>query len=60
MPIYILVISIQILLGSALGCLFKNITLKEITGPVFAGFITTLIAIIPLFHRLLYFNEIWL
>jgi membrane AbrB-like protein len=48
MPMYILVILVQILLGAALGCLFKNITLKEITGPVFAGFITTLIAIIPL------------
>ncbi len=48
MPMYILVILVQILLGAALGCLFKNITLKEIAGPVFAGFITTLIAIIPL------------
>ena len=48
MPMYILVILVQILLGAALGCLFKNITLKEITGPVFAGFVTTLIAIIPL------------
>ena len=48
MPIYLLVISIQILLGSALGCLFKNITLKEMSGPILAGFITTLISIIPL------------
>ena len=48
MPIYILVISVQIMLGSALGCLFKNITLKEMMGPILAGCITTLISIIPL------------
>ena len=48
MPMYIVVISVQILLGSALGCLFKNITLKEMSGPILAGLITTLIAIIPL------------
>ena len=48
MPMYVIVIAVQILLGSALGCLFKNITLKEISGPVLAGLITTLIAIIPL------------
>ena len=48
MPMYIIVIAVQILLGSALGCLFKNITLKEMSGPVLAGLITTLIAIIPL------------
>ena len=45
---YIIVIAVQILLGSALGCLFKNITLKEMSGPVLAGLITTLITIIPL------------
>jgi membrane AbrB-like protein len=48
MPIYILVISVQIMLGSALGCLFKNITSKEMMGPILAGCITTLISIIPL------------
>ena len=48
MPMYIIVIAVQILLGSALGCLFKNITLKEISGPVLAGLVTTLIAVIPL------------
>ena len=48
MPMYIIVISVQILLGSALGCLFKNITLKEMSGPILAGLVTTLIAIIPL------------
>ena len=48
MPMYIIVISVQILLGSALGCLFKNITLKEMSGPILAGLITTLIATIPL------------
>ena len=48
MPMYIVVISVQILLGSALGCLFRNITFKEMTGPILAGLITTLIAIIPL------------
>ena len=48
MPMYIIVIAVQILLGSALGCLFKNITLKEMSGPVLAGLITTLMAVIPL------------
>ena len=28
MRMYIIVIAVEILLGSALGCLFKNITLK--------------------------------
>jgi uncharacterized membrane protein AbrB (regulator of aidB expression) len=48
MPIYFLVISIQILLGAALGCLFRNITIKEMSGPILAGVVTTLIAFIPL------------
>ena len=48
MPMYILVIAIQVLLGAALGCLFKNITLKEMSGPILAGFVTTIISIIPL------------
>lgn len=48
MPIYFLVISIQILLGAVLGCLFRNITVKEMSGPILAGFVTTVIAFIPL------------
>ena len=48
MPMYILVIAVQVLLGAALGCLFKNITLKEMSGPILAGFVTTIISIIPL------------
>ena len=56
---YIIVIAVQILLGSALGCLFKNITLKEMSRPVLAGLITTLIAIIPL-HYLLYISKYWI
>jgi membrane AbrB-like protein len=48
MPIYFLVISIQILLGAALGCLFRNITIKEMSGPILAGVVTTLIAFLPL------------
>ena len=48
MPIYFLVISIQILLGAALGCLFRNITIKEMSGPILAGIVTTLIAFLPL------------
>jgi membrane AbrB-like protein len=48
MPMYILVIAVQGLLGAALGCLFKNITLKEMSGPILAGFVTTIISIIPL------------
>jgi uncharacterized protein len=48
MPIYFLVISVQIMLGAALGCLFRNITLKEMSGPILAGLVTTLIAFIPL------------
>ena len=48
MPIYLLIIIVQIVLGSVLGAQFKNISSKDIYGPIMSGFITTLIAFIPL------------
>lgn len=48
MPIYFLIIIVQVVLGSVLGAQFKNISLKDIYGPILAGFVTTLIAFIPL------------
>ena len=48
MPIYLLIIIVQVILGSVLGSQFKGITMKDFYGPVLSGFITTLIAFIPL------------
>ena len=48
MPIYLLIIVVQVILGSVLGSQFRGITISDIYGPVFSGFITTLIAFIPL------------
>ena len=49
MPMYILIIVVQVILGSVLGAQFKNISLKDIYGPVLSGIVTTLVALIPLF-----------
>ena len=49
MPMYILIIVVQVILGSVLGAQFKNISMKDIYGPVLSGIITTIVAIIPLF-----------
>mgnify|MGYP001488949357 FL=1 len=49
MPIYLLIIVIQVILGSVLGAQFKNIERKDIYGPVLSGLITTMLAFIPLF-----------
>ena len=42
MPIYLLII-VQVILGSVLGSQFRGTTISDIYGPVFSGFITTLI-----------------
>ena len=48
MPIYFLIIIVQVILGSVLGSQFKGITMKDFYGPVLSGFVSTLIAFIPL------------
>ena len=48
MPIYVLIIIVQVVLGSVLGSQFKNISIKDICGPILSGLLTTLIAFIPL------------
>ena len=55
-PNVILIISVQVYLGSNLGLYFKNITFNEFFGPIKAGFLSTFIALIPLtiFIYLLY------
>ncbi len=47
-PNILLVILIQIYLGSNLGLYFKDIKLQEFLGPIKAGFLSTLISFIPL------------
>ncbi len=48
MPIYLLIIIVQVILGSVLGSQFQNITLKDLYGPVLSGVVTTLIALLVL------------
>ncbi len=47
-PNILLIIVIQIYLGSNLGLYFKGIKLQEFLGPIKAGFLSTLISFIPL------------
>ena len=47
-PNIVLIIVIQIYLGSNLGLYFKGIKLREFLGPIKAGFLSTLISFIPL------------
>ncbi len=47
-PNVILIISVQVYLGSNLGLYFKGITFNEFFGPIKAGFLSTFIALIPL------------
>ena len=55
-PNILLVIIIQIYLGTNLGLYFKNIKLKEFLGPIKAGFLSTLISFIPLSLFLYFLN----
>ena len=55
-PNIILIIVIQIYLGSNLGLYFKNINLQEFMGPIKAGVLSTLISFIPLSLFLYFLN----
>ena len=55
-PNIILIIVIQIYLGSNLGLYFKSIKLQEFLGPIKAGFLSTLISFIPLCVFLYFLN----
>jgi len=55
-PNILLIISIQIYLGSNLGLYFKGIKLQEFLGPIKAGFLSTLISFIPLCLFLYFLN----
>ena len=48
MPIYLLIIIVQVILGSVLGSQFKDITLRDLYGPVLSGIVTTIIALVLL------------
>ena len=55
-PNILLIIVIQIYLGSNLGLYFKGINLQEFLGPIKAGVLSTLISIIPLSLFLYFLN----
>ncbi len=55
-PNILLIIAIQIYLGSNLGLYFKGIKLQEFLGPIKAGFLSTLISFIPLCFFLYFLN----
>ncbi len=55
-PNIILIIVIQIYLGSNLGLYFKGINLQEFVGPIKAGVLSTFISFIPLSLFLYYLN----
>ena len=55
-PNILLIIFIQIYLGSNLGLYFKGIKLQEFLGPIKAGFLSTLISFIPLCVFLYFLN----
>jgi len=55
-PNILLIIFIQIYLGSNLGLYFKGINLQEFLGPIKAGILSTLISFIPLSLFLFFLN----
>jgi len=55
-PNILLIIVIQIYLGSNLGLYFKGINLQEFLGPIKAGVLSTLISFIPLSLFLYFLN----
>ncbi len=55
-PNILLIIIIQIYLGSNLGLYFKGINLQEFLGPIKAGVLSTLISFIPLSLFLYFLN----
>ena len=55
-PNILLIIVIQIYLGSNLGLYFKGIKLQEFLGPIKAGFLSTLVSFIPLCLFLYFLN----
>ena len=55
-PNIVLIIVIQIYLGSNLGLYFKGINLQEFLGPIKAGVLSTFISFIPLSLFLYYLN----
>ena len=55
-PNIVLIIVIQIYLGSNLGLYFKGINLQEFLGPIKAGVLSTLISFIPLSLFLYFLN----
>ena len=55
-PNILLIIFIQIYLGSNLGLYFKGINLQEFLGPIKAGFLSTLISFVPLCLFLYFLN----
>ena len=55
-PNILLIIVIQIYLGSNLGLYFKGIKLQEFLGPIKAGFLSTLISFVPLCLFLYFLN----
>ncbi len=52
-PSFIIIIIVQIFLGSYLGVQFKNISIKDVLGPMLSGLCTTLISFIPLYLSIL-------
>ena len=47
-PLYILIMAAQITIGAGLGAQFRNVTMVELFGPIFAGVVSTLVSFIPL------------
>ncbi len=58
MPMNILIIIVQIILGGVLGSQFRKVSSKDLYGPVLCGIITTFISFIPLSFFVLLLSKI--